>query len=132
MGEKEPGWDWVGEHWDVVHEDNWPEWSSRGIIRVDIGNGNLDIAWHYYGVAELYTGDGWDEAAGRPTRDKPREGIYATARAHERRKWMGARTIESLWNQHFRSPGTPYELLTDEELDAVRTEGRFPDVPKSS
>ena len=62
---------------DVIHEENWPEYEAQGFDPVgDLHERRLDMMRNVFGAEHVYTGDTWDEEAGRPLRHKPGGSIY--------------------------------------------------------
>jgi hypothetical protein len=92
---------------NAIHEDNWPEYEAQGFVplkpidRPDpdpTAFGELDITRSVHGDANIYTGDAWDEQAGRPLRHKPGGTMYLRMEAEEdptvsaeMRKWYRER-----------------------------------------
>lgn len=81
--------------YNAIHEDNWAEFEARGFQPVS-SEDSIGIQQMMYGVANIYTGDMWDQDAKRPLRHKPGvghyvspEGIkYAEKKDAERERWM--------------------------------------------
>lgn len=64
----------------VIREDNWAEYKARGfqpLWNTDQTSPNSDdFAQSLYGIAHVFTGDAYDDEAGKPLRHKPGIGIY--------------------------------------------------------
>jgi hypothetical protein len=66
-------------HHDAIHEDNWAEYQAKGFEPVsDVKAEHLDAMQNIYGAHNLYTGDAYDDDAGRPLRHKPGGSIYTS------------------------------------------------------
>lgn len=66
-------------HYDAVHEDNWAEYQAKGFEPVSgVEIEHLDAMRNIYGRHNLYTGDAYDDEAGRPLRHKPGASIYVS------------------------------------------------------
>lgn len=94
---------------DAVREDNWEEYKSKGfgvlwpsIDRDDYGERVVTYAQWEFGTGNVYTGDSYDDEAGRPLRHKPGMGIYVSpegveyhdARRAQRLKYEDARRAQ--------------------------------------
>jgi hypothetical protein len=71
-------------HHDVIREDNWTEYEARGftpdagrrvINQRDILR-EVQVSRGVFGLHNVYTGDAWDDEAGRPLRHKPGKSVY--------------------------------------------------------
>ncbi len=60
-------------HRDVIREDNWQEYVAQGFIPVPEP---YELAQIFYGIPNVYTGEGYDYAEGRPLRHAPDDGVY--------------------------------------------------------
>jgi hypothetical protein len=65
---------------DVVHEDNWSEFEAKGLEPIgDDIESRADAMRKIFGTHHVYTGDAWDEDAGRPLGNKPGGSVYVSA-----------------------------------------------------
>lgn len=71
-------------HREVVREDNWAEYEVGGFsvlwesIDPEDSLGLVSVARHEFGMANVFTGDAYDNDAGRPLRHKPGMGVYVS------------------------------------------------------
>lgn len=63
-------------HRGVIREDNWQEYAHEGFMPVPEP---YDLAKLFYGIANVYTGDGYDYIEGRPLRHMPGSGVYVNS-----------------------------------------------------
>lgn len=76
---------------DAITEENWPEYEARGFEprsahALDPEKGKwsaLELARDFYGIEHVYTGDAFDEQAGRPLRHKPGKSVYVSPEGME-------------------------------------------------
>lgn len=71
----DPGYspDFELSHRGVIREDNWQEYVAQGFIPVPEP---YELAQIFYGIPNVYTGDGYDYAEGRPLRHASDDGVY--------------------------------------------------------
>jgi hypothetical protein len=76
-GDQDARPDYWAEHRKVIHEDNWPDYQARGFVPIppSLEECDDDLVFLLYGLNGVYSGDGWDVEAGRPSKDKP-ESFY--------------------------------------------------------
>jgi hypothetical protein len=96
-GEYEQGF--VFPRQGVINEGNWEEFEARGFqaLIYDVPDSSLrywlNLCQRTHGATNVYTGDAYDPAEGRPLHNKPGNGIYASPEgiAVERAKleWLG-------------------------------------------
>ncbi len=82
-GETDYNPNWVLPKYDAITEENWPEYAAQGFRVFDPSYdpehpSALEIARDMCGIEHVYTGDAYDEEQGRPRRDLPGKGIYAS------------------------------------------------------
>jgi hypothetical protein len=65
-------------HRDVVSEGNWLEYEAKGFSEFMpyTNEDDLSFARNVCGIEHVYTGDAYDDDAGRPLRHKPGRSIY--------------------------------------------------------
>jgi hypothetical protein len=72
-------------HRNVIREDNWPTYESKGFRALSITTdaddtiGHVRLAQEEFGIGNVYTGEAYDRESGRPLQHKPGLGIYISS-----------------------------------------------------